>query len=76
MNSGLVILLALIAIVTSVSGLALSRLAETPEVPPGDICQALKGAHPKKDVEIQPYCPDETPTPEPTPASPGKKVEK
>lgn len=76
MSNGPVILLALIAIVTSVSGLAVSRLAETPEAPPGDICQALKGPRPKKDVEIQPYCPDETPTPEPTPASPGKKVEK
>jgi len=39
---------------------------ETPETPPGDICQALKGPHPKKDVQIQPYCPDNTPTPEPT----------
>jgi hypothetical protein len=48
---------------------------ETPETPPGDICQALKGPHPKKDVQIQPYCPDETPTPEPTPTTPGRKVE-
>ena len=47
---------------------------ETPEAPPGDICQALKGPRPKKDVEIQPYCPDNTPTPEATPAGPVKKV--
>lgn len=47
---------------------------ETPETPPGDICQARKGPRPKKDVEIQPYCPDNTPTPEVTPASPAKKV--
>ena len=42
-------------------------LQETPETSPGDICQALKGPHPKKDVQIQPYCPDETPTPAETP---------
>lgn len=49
---------------------------ETPETPPGDICQALKGPKPKKDVEIQPYCPPSpVPTPEETPTKPGKKVE-
>lgn len=51
-------------------------LIETPETPAGDICQALKKPHPKKDVEILPYCPPSpVPTPEETPTKPGKKVE-
>lgn len=40
-------------------------LQETPETKPGSICPSKKGPRPKKDVEIQPYCPEETPTPKP-----------
>jgi len=49
-------------------------IKETPETKEPDICQALKGPHPKKEVQIQPYCPDETPTP--TPTKTPRRVEK
>jgi len=61
-----VTVLAVLLLITMLA-LATKPVQETPEAPPGDICQALKGPHPKKDVQIQPYCPDETPTPAPTP---------